>query len=149
VLKTLPSFMSADLLWVLAAMGHGDRLTIVDRNFPAIATAKTTTSGRCVQLNGTDVIGALAGVLKLFPVDNFIETPLICMDPVASPGSLLPVQKEVHALVESEEKRAINMAAIDRFAFYEEAKNSFAVLHTTEDRPYGCFILTKGVVFND
>jgi L-fucose mutarotase len=35
MLKGIPSFLNADLLWVLAAMVHGDELAVVDRNFSA------------------------------------------------------------------------------------------------------------------
>ena len=35
MLKGIPAFMDAELLWVLAAMGHGDELVVVDRNFPS------------------------------------------------------------------------------------------------------------------
>ena len=38
---------------------------------------------------------------------------------------------------------------IERYAFYEEAKNCFAVVHTLERRPYGNVILVKGVIGPD
>ena len=46
MLKHVPSFMDAELLWVLAAMGHGDELVVVDRNFPAQSVAMETQIGR-------------------------------------------------------------------------------------------------------
>ncbi len=148
MLKGLPPFFSADLLWVLGAMGHGDRVAIVDRNFPGISVASHTRSGKYVALNGTDVVTAVAGILTLFPLDRFIERPVACMDPVHQPGTLLSVQTDVLAACERSEGRTLAMDVLDRFAFYEAAKNSFAVIHTTESRPYGCFLLTKGVVFD-
>ena len=33
--------------------------------------------------------------------------------------------------------------------FYEETKNTYCVVSTSETRPFGCFILTKGVVKSD
>ena len=36
-----------------------------------------------------------------------------------------------------------------RFKFYDEAKKAFAIITTNETRPFGCFILTKGVVKPD
>ncbi|AOW14683.1 fucose dissimilation pathway protein FucU [Hydrogenophaga crassostreae] len=148
MLKGLPSWMSADLLWVMAAMGHGDRLAVVDRNYPAFATAKRTTSGRHVELNGTDVVEAVRGILALFPLDSFVAYPLNCMDPVDQSGVLLPVQSEVLSVCERAEDRPVPMLPLERFDFYEAAKECFAVVHTTESRPYGCFLLTKGVVFD-
>ena len=149
MLKTLPPFMSADLLWVLAAMGHGDQLALVDRNYPAHAAAMDTRSGKLVQLHGTDVTTALQGILQLLPLDTFIASPLAHMDPVDQPGVRLPVHREALAICEDAEGRQVGMEAIGRLAFYAAARNAFALVHTTEDRPYGCFLLTKGVVFVD
>jgi L-fucose mutarotase len=148
MLKGLPSWMSADLLWVIAAMGHGDRLAVVDRNYPGFSTASQTTSARHVALNGTDVVEAIRGILTLFPLDTFVPFPLYCMDPVDQSGVLLPVQSEVLSACELAEDRPIPMLPLERFDFYAAAKQCFAVVHTTEARPYGCFLLTKGVVFD-
>lgn len=38
------------------------------------------------------------------------------------------------------------MISIERFAFYDRAKLSYAVIQTGEQRFYGCFALRKGVV---
>ncbi len=35
---------------------------------------------------------------------------------------------------------------LERFAFYEAAKQAFAIVQTGERRPYGNIILTKGVI---
>jgi len=41
------------------------------------------------------------------------------------------------------------MTSIERHAFYERAKQAYAVVSTSERRPYGCFILVKGVIGPD
>lgn len=38
------------------------------------------------------------------------------------------------------------MYGIERFAFYEEAKKAYCVITTGENRFYGCFLFTKGVI---
>ena len=38
------------------------------------------------------------------------------------------------------------MGSIERFAFYDAARKSYAVIVTGETRFYGCFILKKGVI---
>ena len=38
------------------------------------------------------------------------------------------------------------MGSIERFAFYERAKQSYCVIATGERRFYGCFVLQKGVI---
>ncbi len=38
------------------------------------------------------------------------------------------------------------MQPLERFAFYEAASRSFAIVRTSDPGPYGCFILKKGVI---
>ena len=59
MLKGIAPLLSADLLWILAAMGHGDDLAIVDGNHPAEAIARATTSGRLVCLPRLRVYGLI------------------------------------------------------------------------------------------
>ena len=40
MLKTLTVLRTPDLLHVLASMGHGDEIALVDSNFPAVSMAK-------------------------------------------------------------------------------------------------------------
>jgi L-fucose mutarotase len=41
------------------------------------------------------------------------------------------------------------MGSVERFAFYERAKNAYCVIQTGERRFYGCFIFKKGVIAPD
>lgn len=148
MLKNVPSFMDAELLWVLAAMGHGDELAVVDRNFPASSVAMETQSGKLITLGGMDAPGAIAGILQLFPLDTFVESPLAWMDPVNEPGAVLSVHVDVLAACREAEGHEVKHHAIERHQFYAAAKKCFAVVQTSENRPYGCFILKKGVVFD-
>lgn len=38
---------------------------------------------------------------------------------------------------------------LERYEFYEKAKDAFAVVQCAERRPYGCFLIQKGVVGPD
>jgi L-fucose mutarotase len=38
------------------------------------------------------------------------------------------------------------MMSVERFAFYDLAKNAYAVIQTGERRFYGCFMFRKGVI---
>ncbi len=147
MLKHIPPFINPDLLWILAAMGHGDQLAVVDRNFPAWAIAKQTRSQRLVTLGGMDAPRTVAGLLELLPLDTFVEQPLAWMDPVDEPGRTLPVHAEVLAACRAAEGRAVAHRVIPRHDFYAATTRCFAVVQNSESRPYGCFILTKGVVF--
>lgn len=147
MLKRLPAFMDAELLWILAAMGHGDELAVVDRNFPARSLAYGTRSGKFVALAGMDAPGAIAGILELLPLDTFVDTALWRMDPVDQPGLALPVHQEVMRACGEAEGRSVACGVLDRHAFYAAAQRCFAIVQNSESRPYGCFILKKGVVF--
>ena len=52
VLEGVSPVLGAEALRVLAAMGHGDDLTLLDRNFPAAEVASRTVIGRLVQPDG-------------------------------------------------------------------------------------------------
>ena len=95
MLKHVPTFMDAELLWILAAMGHGDELAVVDRNFPALSVAKATASGKLVTLGGLNAPTTIGGILELMPLDSFVDAPLAWMDPVDQPGAILSVHAEV------------------------------------------------------
>lgn len=148
MLKHVPSFMDAELLWVLAAMGHGDELVVVDRNFPAKSVALETQSGKLITLGGMDAPAAIGGILELMPLDSFVDAPLAWMDPVDQPGAVLSVHADVLAAANRAEGRAVQHRVIERHAFYAAARKCFAVVQNSENRPYGCFILKKGVVFD-
>lgn len=148
MLKHVPAFMDAELLWVLAAMGHGDELVVVDRNFPARSVAMETQSKKLITLGGMDAPASIGGILELMPLDTFVEAPLAWMDPVDQPGAILSVHADVLAACNRVEGHEVRHTVIERHAFYAAAKRCFAVVQNSENRPYGCFILKKGVVFD-
>ena len=63
----LDPLLSPDLLWVLAAMGHGDDLALVDANHPAETIARATASGRLVRLPGVRIERAARAILSVLP----------------------------------------------------------------------------------
>jgi L-fucose mutarotase len=147
MLKNIPPLITAELLTILAEMGHGDDLVLVDRNFPGTSVAANTVSGRCVQLAGIDTTQAARAILELFPVDTFVDVPVRRMAVVGEPDAVLDVHRDMQQALDAAEGRVVKIEAIERFAFYDAACRAFAVVQTTEARPYGCFILKKGVVF--
>ena len=76
MLKNISCVISPDLLWLLASMGHGDDLVLVDRNFPAIQVAKRTSTGRLIELPGLNIPQATRAILSLMPLDHFVEDPI-------------------------------------------------------------------------
>ena len=141
MLKGLDPLLPPDLLHALAAMGHGDELALVDRNYPA-----TSTSQRLIRLDGADTAAAARAILSLFPLDTFVEEPLLRMEVVGSPDEVTPVQRELAGIASEIEGREVAMGSVERFAFYERSRGAFATVITGEDAPYACFLLIKGVI---
>lgn len=63
------------------------------------------------------------------------------------PQELPLVQQEVLALARQHYDAALTMGSLERYAFYVAARNAFAVVATGHQRPYGCFLIKKGVIF--
>jgi L-fucose mutarotase len=141
MLKGIDPLLNADLLHVLAAMGHGDEVALVDRNFPAASHAR-----RLVRLDGVDTAAAGRAILSVFPLDTFVDQPLVRMEVVGAPDDVTPVQSDFLRLAETVEGRDLSMGALPRHEFYERARSAFAIVATSEERPYGCFLLVKGVI---
>ncbi|MGY2704418.1 RbsD/FucU family protein [Nocardioides sp. HB32] len=141
VLKNIDPLLDAALLGHLAAMGHGDVLAIVDRNYPAASTAR-----RLVSLPGVDVPTAARAILSVLPVDTFVEPAVLRMGAVGDEGVVQEVHADLQAVVDEAEGRPVPSAPVERFEFYRRAAAAYVVVATTEARPYGCFLLTKGVV---
>ncbi|RDJ19729.1 fucose-binding protein [Bosea caraganae] len=146
MLKGLDPVLSADLLWVLAAMGHGDDLALVDANHPAETIARATTSGRLITLPGISFARAARAILSVLPIDDFEPAPIRRMEVVGDPTEIPAVQAEAQAEIDRALGRPAPAVGIERFAFYEAAKKSFAVVQAGDPRAYGCFLLRKGVI---
>lgn len=143
MLKTIPDILTPDTLWTLAAMGHGDSLTIADRNYPAHSTTPTH---RVQYYGSASSAEILAAVAQLLPVDDFAEPNFAFMVPDYDPLARFPIHDQAIAIIEGSDHRAVAAHGVPRTAFYAKARQSFATIVTGESQPYGCFILTKGVV---
>ena len=146
MLKGIDQHLSAEVVHVLMLMGHGDDLVICDVNHPAATIAAGTTYGRIVNMAGCDILTATRAILRLMPLDRFVPAPVSRMQVVADAEAVLPVFTAMQALCSELDGRAVQMQALERFAFYEAAKRAFCLIRTSDSGPYGCFILKKGVV---
>lgn len=144
MLKTLSVLHTPELLHILASMGHGDEIAIVDANFPAITNAQ-----RLVRFDGTDLPSVLEATLQLLPLDTFVDEPVARMMQVHAPDEVPEVQKICQVIIDKAEGRRVRVAGITREAFYERARKAFAIVATGELRLYGCILLKKGVIFPD
>ena len=144
MLRGIHPLLSPDLLMILAAMGHGDEITIADANYPALSTAR-----RLVRLDGADTTQALAAILSVLPLDSFVENPAHCMQVVGKPEEIPPAVADFQTVVDRLAGFPETIGMLERFAFYDRARQSFATVATSERRLYGNIILTKGVIGAD
>lgn len=146
MLKGIDQRLSAEIVHVLMLMGHGDDLVICDVNHPAVTIAKETTYGALVDMSGCNLLTAAEAILSLMPLDTFVSAPVARMQVVGDAGKVLPLFADMQATCSRIEVREIALEPLERFEFYDRAKNAFAIIRTSDSGPYGCFILKKGVI---
>ncbi|MBZ9937108.1 ribose ABC transporter [Mesorhizobium sp. BR1-1-16] len=141
MLRGIDPIIGPDLLFTLRAMGHGDEIVIVDANFPALAMAK-----RLIRMDGHDAVRVADAVLSLMPLDRFApDETAIRMEVVGEPDAVPPVCALFQDVIDHRDP-GYKLAKLERFAFYERAKQSFAIIATGERRLYGNVILKMGVI---
>ena len=146
MLKGINPLLNADVLCALRAMGHGDDLVIVDSNFPSDSVARQTGLGRLLRIDNTSAAEAVEAVLSVMPLDSFVDDAAARMEIVGAPGEVPPVQQEVQNVIDGAEGKRWPMISVERFAFYERARQAYCVIQTGERRFYGCFAFRKGVI---
>ncbi|NMP37711.1 MAG: fucose isomerase [Clostridiales bacterium] len=139
MLKGIPSIISPELLKILDEMGHGDEIVIGDGNFPAASNAK-----RLVRCDGHGVPELLDAILKLFPLDPYVESPVMLMQVTPGDNVVPVIWDEYKAIVAKQGDW--KFSEIERFDFYERAKTAYAIIATGESALYANVILKKGVV---
>ena len=149
MLKNLDPLLTPELLYVLRAMGHGDVLTILDSNFPADSVASTTVHGSLIRLDGADITVAARAIFSVFPLDSFVDATIKYKEDVGEPDTILDVHKDLHSIAQENSDREWKMESVERHEFYAQSRNTYAVVSTSETRPYGCFMITKGVIGAD
>jgi L-fucose mutarotase len=143
MLKVIDPLLGPDLLYVMRAMGHGDELAIVDANYPA------DSAGPEVVRIEVDAVRTLDAILSLFPLDTFVPEACWRMQVVDHPNQEEPIFAEFRSVIAKREGPQFKLAEMERFAFYDRVKQSFAIVKTNERRLYGNVILKKGVIRPD
>ena len=134
MLKGIQSIIPPELLKIMMEMGHGDELVIGDGNFPGASINE-----RCVRCAGHGAAELLEAILKLFPLDTY-QKPVYLMEKVPGDTAQTPIWDEYKKITGHQPEM------LERFAFYERAKKSYAVVMTGEKALYANIILKKGVV---
>jgi L-fucose mutarotase len=146
MLKGIDPRLNAEVLGTLRAMGHGDVLILADTNFPSDSIARATVTGNLLRMDNLTAAEAARAILSVLPLDTFVADFAGRMQVVGQPDTIPPVQTEVQAAIDAAEGRPRPMVGIERFAFYDLARQAYAVIQTGERRFYGCFLFRKGVI---
>ncbi|MDC3037231.1 ribose ABC transporter [Candidatus Pelagibacter sp.] len=148
MLININPILSPELLFHLRSMGHGEKIILADANFPA-----NTSNDRVIRLDGVDIKEAASAILSVFPLDSFIVSqggsPALRMEVDDKPEELTETHNEFIEAVKKVSGENWKVGSISRQDFYKEAKKAYCIVTTTDARPFGCFILTKGVILPD
>ena len=142
MLKHIDTCISPDLLKVLMEMGHGDEIVLADANFPA-----NSHTDQCIRLDGNDLQAVLEGIIKLIPLDTYVDCPVILM----MHGSEIerPIIWDLYKKIITSANEPYKVLYLDRHAFYERAKKAYAIVATSDTHLYANIILKKGVIFKE
>ena len=141
MLKNIPPILSPEMLKVLMEMGHGDEIVLADGNFPAASVAQ-----RLLRCDGHGVPELLEAVLKFFPLDIYVEQPVALMAVVPGDDTKPTIWEDYRKIVVASGEKFTDFDFVERFAFYERAKQAYAVVATSEKALYANVILKKGVL---
>ncbi|MBR8536880.1 L-fucose mutarotase [Carboxylicivirga sediminis] len=140
MLKGISPLISPELLAVLARMGHGDEIVFADAHFPG-----ESLNANVIRADGLHIADLLAAILPLFELDAYVSAPIVMMAPVEGDDLDPSVETAYLEAIHQTNPHAPAIERIERFDFYERARNAFAVVMTGETAKYGNILLKKGV----
>ncbi|SEM64653.1 RbsD/FucU family protein [Paenibacillus sp. OV219] len=141
MLNGIPKVLSPDLLKILMEMGHGDEIVIADSNFPAASHAQ-----RLIRCDGHEIPALLEAILQLMPLDQYVDKPAALMQVVPGDTVATPVWDVYGSIIQERASLESPFEMVERFAFYERARNAYAIIATSETERYANLILKKGCV---
>lgn len=143
MLKNIPECIPPELMKCLMEMGHGDEIVIGDINFPQQSMGK-----RAVYCKGIKGPEMLEAIMKLLPLDIFVDDPVVLMETgelYKGTPPIWPVYEKI--IKENDTCNAFHgFKFLERFAFYERAKQAFVIVGTSEPSLYAPMILKKGAI---
>jgi L-fucose mutarotase len=89
----------------------------------------------------------LDAILKLFPLDTYVDKPVSLMQVVLGDNVETPIWNEYkNVITKYDERGEQTVELVERFEFYEKAKKAYAIIATGEGALYANVILQKGVI---
>ena len=140
MLRGIHPLLGPDLLHALRSLGHGDEVVIADANFPSHSLGP-----RVIRLDGVDAVAAADAILTHLPLDTFVDAAAFRMEVVGDPSAVPPICQTFADLV-TNLAGPFEVKSLERFAFYERARQAAFIVATGERRLYGNLILKTGVL---
>lgn len=141
MLKGIPPIISPELMKTMMEMGHGDEIVLADGNFPAANLAQ-----RLVRCDGHNVPELLAAILKFFPLDTYVKSPVVLMKVVPGDDPEPSIWGRYKSILEESNGKLPEIEYLERFEFYARTKKAYAVVAASELALYANIILKKGIV---
>ncbi|MFZ1289575.1 MAG: RbsD/FucU domain-containing protein [Melioribacteraceae bacterium] len=141
MLKNIPLIIGSELLKILSEMGHGDEIVIADGNFPAASKAQ-----RLVRMDGHNASEILESILKLFPLDQYVEKPVGLMQVMKGDNYIPTIWEDFRKIIIESKEYFNDFDYIEKFEFYRRAEKSYAIIASSEIALYANIILKKGVI---
>lgn len=140
MLRGISPLLSPELLATLCRMGHGDEIVLADAHFPGHSVHPNT-----LRADGIRIAPLLEGILPLFALDSYVEAPVLMMAPVEGDSPDPQVEIRYRGVIDRLAPGTPPIAMLDRFAFYERAREAYAVVMSGDTATYANIILKKGV----
>jgi len=144
MLKTIPSSFTPDLLRLMMAMGHGEELLLSDGNFPALTTGSPSIPRIYIPVE--DIASLLKDILRFFPLDVTVETPLAVMESARESGAYEQYRRVVKETQTGAATGTLKIGTLERFEFYRRAASAAGMIITASVVKGGNILLKKGVV---
>lgn len=143
MLKGIPKILSPELLKTLCEMGHSDTLVIADGNFPAESMGR---NAKVIRMDGHGVPEILEAILQVFPLDTYVDRPVSLMEKVPGDTVETPIWEEFVNILSNNNSGRDSIEFVERFKFYDKAKEAYLIIATSEAALYANILLQKGVV---
>jgi L-fucose mutarotase len=139
MLKNIDPILGPDLLAILRAMGHGEDIAIVDRNYPALSAGPTL-----IRHDGTDGPRTLDAVLSVLPLDNGAQA-ITRMEVRDKPDEVLPVMSDLMGIANRHAPH-LAVTSLTPSDFKVRTSKAVAIIVTGETRVYGNILIRKGTL---
>ena len=138
MLKNIPDLMPPELMKIILKMGHGDELLLCDSNYHKFGCPE-----RCVRMDGHGISDVLEMLLTFFPLDPYVEHPVILMAVLPGDPYKPEIWDDYRAIGKRHETEGLREEPVDKPQFYERGRNCYVCVATGEKALYANVILKK------